>query len=197
MKAILAALVLGASLLTQSADAQVDMCRAIIAPDVVSAEQEVLHVGDTYRMQLAFGAGSITVGAPAQIAIHAVRFLRNCHSFNSWTPIRCTEPGNLVAYLGDETITTTCAGVTWRTSQPAGTGSSVITFVPDAPVVISQNCSPRGAVPCGNCDLEFDLQLIKANSAVVHEIAAYGLGDLECSNGLNATDIQEIGVHVE
>ena len=190
MKAILASLVLGASLSTQSADAQVDVCRAIIAPYVVSAEHQVLHAGDAYRMQLTFGAGAITGSAPPQIAIHAVRFVRDCHSISTRAPVRCTETGNLVAYLGDETITTDCGGVAWRTGQPAGTGSSVITFVPTAPVVISQNFS-------NFCHLEFDLQVIKAKSAVVHEIAAYGLGDVECNNGLTATDIQEIGVHVE
>jgi len=150
-------------------------------------------------MQLTLGAGAIT-GSPTppgpSIVIHAVRFVRDCHSIGTLAPVRCTDTGNLVAYLGDETITTDCPGVTWRTRQPAGTGSSVITFVPDAPVVIFQNCSPRVGA-CGSCDLEFDLQLIKATSAVVHEIAAYGLGDVECSNGLTATDIQEIGVHVE
>ena len=193
MKSILAAVVLGASLWTQSANAQLDVCRAVIQPGVVSGEHEVLRAGDTYRMQLTLGAGTIT-GSPIppgpSIVIHAVRFVRDCHSIGTLTPVRCTEAGNVVAYLGDETITTDCPGVAWSTGQSAGTGSSVIKFVPSAPLQVP------GSVE-NFCQLEFDLQVIKKKSPIIHEIAAYGLGDLECNNGLNATDIQEIGVHVE
>src|SRR3989442_8193891 len=63
MKSILAAVLLGASLWTQSANAQIDLCRAVIQPGVVSGEHEVLRAGDTYRMQLTLGAGTIT-GSP-------------------------------------------------------------------------------------------------------------------------------------
>ena len=166
-----------------------DVCRAVIQPGVVSGVHDVLRAGDTYRMQLTLGAGAIT-GSPPWIVIHAVRFVRDCHSIGTLTPVRCTEAGNLVAYLGDETITTDCPGVAWSTGQSAGTGSSVIKFVPSAPLQIPASVE-------NFCHLEFDLQVIKNKSPIIHEIAAYGLGDLECSNGLNATDIQEIGVHVE
>src|SRR5882724_9392570 len=103
--------------------------------------------GNKLRVNLAVGAGSISVGTPPQLTVNRIRFDLDCVA-NSGFP--CTDQGNVVQYAGDATITTTCTGVTlfFCKQQTA----YEIVFIASQPIVIGQGCSPRGAAPpCKSC----------------------------------------------
>src|SRR5207249_172221 len=146
--------------------------------------------GNKLRVNLAIGAGSISVGTPPQLTVNRIRFDLDCVA-NSGFP--CTDQGNVVQYAGDATITTTCAGVTWTSSTAQG-GNEIV-FTASKPIVIGQNCNPRGAVPCGNCELEFTIRVqgqepsgSDATPQVVEEVAGYanGAADATCSATLQS-----------
>src|SRR5439155_79870 len=123
-----------------------------------------------------------------------VRFDLDCVA-NSGFP--CTDQGNVVQYAGDATITTTCLGVTWTSSTAQG-GNEIV-FNASQPIVIAQNCSPRGTVACGNCELEFTIRVQSqeppgsdASPQMVEEVAGYlnGQADATCSATLQSGSSQ-------
>src|SRR6266576_5330657 len=151
--------------------------------------------GDQLRVNLAIGAGTISVGTPPQLTVNRIRFDLDCVA-NTGFP--CTDQGPVVQYGGDATITTTCAGVTW-TSTIAQGGNEIV-FNASKPIIIDQMCNPRvNAVPCGNCELEFMISVqsqepappapgSEATPQVVEEVAGYvnGAGDATCSPTLQS-----------
>src|SRR5947207_11721646 len=150
--------------------------------------------GNQLRVNLAIGAASISVGTSPQLTVNRVRFDLDCVA-NSGFP--CTDQGNVVEYGRDATITTTCAGVAWTSSTAQG-GNEIV-FAPSQPIVIAQNCNPRGLTPCGNCELEFTIRVQSqepsgsdATPQVVEEGAGYvnGAGDATCSATLQAGSSQ-------
>src|SRR5438128_5590694 len=150
--------------------------------------------GNQLRVNLAIGAGSISTGTPPELTVNRIRFDLDCVA-NSGFP--CTDQGPVVQYGGDATITTTCAGVTWTSSTAQG-GNEIV-FNASQPIIIAQNCSPRGAVPCGNCELEFTILVqgqepsgSDATPQVVEEVAGYanGAGDATCSATLQSGSSQ-------
>src|SRR6266567_1049964 len=150
--------------------------------------------GNQLRVNLAIGAGSISVGTPPQLTVNRIRFDLDCKA-NTGFP--CTDQGPVVQYGGDATITTTCAGVTWTSSTAQG-GNEIV-FNASKPIIIGQNCSARGAVACGNCELEFMIAVqtqepsgSDATPQVVEEVAGYvnGGGDATCSATLQSGSSQ-------
>src|SRR5437762_12006478 len=150
--------------------------------------------GNQLRVNLALGAGSITTGTPPQLTVNRVRFDLACVANSGGPP--CTPQANVVEYGGDATITTTC-GVTWTSSTAQG-GNEIV-FAPSQPIVIAQNCNPRGLTPCGNCELEFTIRVQSqepsgsdATPQVVEEGAGYvnGAGDATCSATLQTGSSQ-------
>src|SRR6266566_842678 len=151
--------------------------------------------GNQLRVNLAIGAGSISVGTPAQLTVNRIRFDLACVANTGGPP--CTPQANVVQYGGDATITTTCAGVNW-TSSTAQSGNEIV-FTASQPIIIPQNCSPRSVVPCGNCELEFMISVqgqepsgSDATPQVVEEVAGYinGQGDATCSATLQSGSSQ-------
>src|SRR5947207_6546475 len=151
--------------------------------------------GNQLRVNLAIGAGSISVGTPAQLTVNRIRFDLACVANTGGPP--CTPHANVVQYGGDATITTTCAGVNW-TSTTAQGGNEIV-FTASQPIIIPQSCSPRSVVPCGNCELEFTISVqgqepsgSDATPQVVEEVAGYvnGQGDATCSATLQSGSSQ-------
>ena len=147
--------------------------------------------GNKLRVNLAIGAGSISVGTPPQLTVNRIRFDLACVANTGGPP--CTPQPNVVQYGGDATITTTCQGVTWTSSTGANTNE--IVFTASQPIVIAQGCSSRGATGCGNCQLEFTILVqgqepagSDATPQVVEEVAGYtnGAGDATCSPTLQS-----------
>src|SRR5438128_588587 len=146
--------------------------------------------GNKLRVNLAIGAGSISVGTPPQLTVNRIRFDLACVANTGGPP--CTPQANVVQYGGDATIATDC-GVTWTSSSGANTNE--IVFTASQPIVIAQGCSPRGATGCGNCQLEFTILVqgqepagSDATPLVVEEVAGYnnGSGDATCSPTLQS-----------
>ncbi len=153
--------------------------------------------GNKLRVNLAIGAGSISVGTPPQLTVNRVRFDLACVANSGGPP--CTPQPNVVQYGGDATITSNCVGstggglVTW-TSTTAQGGNEIV-FNASQPILIAQNCSPRGQAACGNCFLEFTIAAqgqepagSDATPQIVEEVAGYtnGAGDATCSPTLQS-----------
>src|SRR5437773_2609715 len=150
--------------------------------------------GNQLRVNLAIGAGSVTGVVPAELTVNRIRFDLACVA-NSGFP--CTGQANVVQYGGDATITTTCAGVSWTSTTAQG--GNEIELAASQPIIIPQNCNPRSAVPCGNCELEFTITVqgqeppgSDATPQVVEEVAGYtnGAGDATCSATLQSGSSQ-------
>src|SRR6266436_2951711 len=148
--------------------------------------------GNQLRVNLAIGAGTITVGTPPQLTVNRIRFDLDCVA-NSGFP--CTDQGPVVQYGGDATITTTCTGVTW-TSSTAQNGYEIV-FTASKPIVLGQNCGPRSTptATCPVCELEFTIAVqgqepagSDATPQVVEEVAGFinGDGDATCSPTLQS-----------
>src|SRR5207247_2509377 len=107
-----------------------------------------MNGGNQLRVSLALGTGGLTqfcsggtnngnmctsaancpggTCPPTNQTVHRVRFDLDCVANSGGPP--CTDQGNVVQYMGDATITTTCAGVTW-TSTTAQAGNEIV-FTP-------------------------------------------------------------------
>jgi len=137
------------------------------------------------RIRVDVGGGPITV-SPPRVTVNRFRFALDCVA-NSGFP--CTDQGDVVEYLGDATITTSC-GVTWTSDQPmGGVGGNEIVFTPSTPLVIDQNCVP-GDTSCGGCSVAFDLQVanpepMAGSCSITTSLAcgATGFGINDCPAG--------------
>src|SRR5689334_16484548 len=86
---------------------------------------------DTLTVHLDLGAGTITGGANNRLSVNDVRFDLDCSDV---FPVPgCTDQGDIMEYLGDGTITTNCAGVTWTSSVIT---TNQLRFTPSSPIVI-------------------------------------------------------------
>ena len=147
--------------------------------DYLSSREAALP-GDHVRVQLTLGAGFIQGGTRA--TLHAVRFFLQCNGpVDHLLP--CLQDGAVVAYGGDDTITTTCPGATWATGHAAAARPNQAVFTPTVPI----------DVPGGNptyCQLEFDVVVLGMPRAptpgVIEQLFAVGFdeADAVCDNGL-------------
>src|SRR2546426_5456655 len=104
------------------------------------------NIGDTLRVQLTLGAGSIANGTT--FTLNRVRFELDCTNTSTGS-VPCTDDGTVIGYLGDGTITTTCAGVSWATGHAASGSPNEVVF----------SATPAIFIPAGSgsfCQLEFD-----------------------------------------
>src|SRR5262249_31056146 len=97
-------LAIGAALLPAIAWGQAQTCNGIVTIDYVSGPAFAV-VGDTYRVRLTLGTGSVNGGT--HLTISKLRFHLDCNS-NFPLGLPCTDEGMMVAYVGDSTITNTC-----------------------------------------------------------------------------------------
>src|SRR6266581_3926099 len=140
-----------------------------------------LVLGDTVRVRLTIGSGSIQGGT--QIAINRTRFELDCNvDFGMGVP--CTDDGAVVSYLGN--ITTDC-GVVWSDGGHAvGTLPNEVVFTPSAPIVIAANTPSF-------CNLEFDVRIDAYSSdstpATAEEAAGFNspAKDAVCNTPHNLT----------
>ena len=131
---------------------------------------------DTLTVQLDLGAGPITGGPQNQLTVRDVRFDLDCS--DQFPVPGCTDQGDIMEYLGDASITTTCGGVTWSTTAIT---PNQLRFTPNPLIVI-----PAGT-PI-QCSLAFQVKVANFpgnNPPTTKEIASYG-PNTTCDNMLTA-----------
>jgi len=171
--------------------APADSCSMRLDLDYLSAQGEAAP-GDLVRARLTLGTAAIAGGT--SVTVDALRFFLQCNA-NASRLLPCVQGGAVVAYGGDETITTTCAGVTWTTGHGAAPRPNQVVFTPSAPIGIPAN-SPEF------CELEFDVTILglgrDSTPAIAEQVAALGFGrnDAACDNGLRAVAAVTAGIHL-
>lgn len=168
-----------------------DSCGLSLGLDYPSG-QSVALPGDTVRTRITLGTGAIHGGTKA--SVEAIRFFLQCNaSASKFLP--CVQDGAVIAYGGDETIASSCVGVTWKTGHKAGPRPNQIVLTPDAPVEIPANTPDF-------CYVEFDVTILGASRDSTPNVAEQmvGLGfsrpDASCDNGLRAVDAVVAGIHL-
>jgi len=142
------------------------------------------------HVRLTLGAGSIQNGTT--LSLKALRFFLQCNA-GATRLVPCAQDGYVVAYGGDDTILTTCAGVAWSTGHDVSTRPNQVVFTPSAPVDI-----PAGST--NFCTLEFDVRVIgpsrDVTPAVVEQLVAAGFDrpDAVCDNGFRAATAATGGI---
>ena len=136
--------------LTGVAQAQLNTCNANIELNYV-AGPPIATPGDTVRVQVNLGAGTINGGTT--FTINRFRFELDCNNPPGAGSIPCTDDGAIIAYVNDNTITTTCTAggnpVTWSTNG-AGTTPNEVIFTPSAAIAIPASTPAF-------CNIEFDV----------------------------------------
>ena len=166
-------------------------CTMQLGLDYVAA-QSVAAPGDVVRTRLTLGTGAIQGGTT--LTVQALRFFLQCKA-NGSRLLPCTQDGAVVAYGGDETITTTCAGVTWSTGHGPAPRPNQVVFVPSVPLDIPANAPAF-------CELEFDVTILGPSHdptpAVAEQVAGLGFSrnDASCDNGLRAVAAVTGGLHL-
>jgi hypothetical protein len=168
------ALLVGAVVPAQASPAAT--CGMQLGLDYVSAADSAAP-GDPIRVRLTLGSG------PSKVTVEAVRFFLQCNARASRL-LPCVQDGPVVAYAGDETITTDCP-VAWSTGHAGGPRPNQLVFTPDAPLDVPANTPSF-------CALEFDVIVLDgsrdATPEVIEQMAGLGFSraDAGCDNGLRA-----------
>src|SRR5262249_49319186 len=163
---------------------QAQTCNGIVTIDYVSGPAFAV-VGDTYRVRLTLGTGSVNGGT--HLTISKLRFDLDCNS-NFPLGLPCTDEGMMVAYVGDSTITNTCGKTITTANANNSTLPNEVVFTPNTAIVIPAN----SAVPPGFCNVEFDVQVVNAPSIdmtpnFIEEVGGYKNTDAMCDNGVLAS----------
>ena len=186
---VAAALVLG--LCGPALAGPADSCGIRIGLDYLSGQNEAAP-GDLVRARLTIGAGDIQGGTT--LTVEALRYFLQCDADASRL-LPCRQDGAIVAYVGDETITTTCENVAWGTTHGASPRPNQVVFTPSAPLEIPAN-SPDF------CELEFDVRIVghghDSSPDMTDQVAGLGFShrDGGCDNGLRAVAAVTAGIHV-
>jgi hypothetical protein len=166
-------------------------CQIQLGLDYLSGQNEVVP-GDIVRARLTLGTGAIQGGTT--LTIEALRYFLQCDAGASRL-LPCEQDGSVVAYVGDETITTTCESVAWSTRHSASPRPNQVVFTPSAPLEIPAN-SPAF------CELEFDVRILRhgrdSSPDVTDQVAGLGFSrrDGGCDNGLRAVAAVTAGIRV-
>ena len=122
-------------------------CNAFVALNV--APPGVVAVGGTKTMTITMSTDGIDTGT--HVTINRVKYDLDCDA-NFALGIPCTDQGDVFSYVGDGTITTTCAGTTWASNIPGG-GST--------PNQVVLTPSPALQIPTNSagCSVSFDVML--------------------------------------
>src|SRR5437867_11119870 len=91
------------------------------------------NIGDTERVQLTLGAGTIQNGTT--FTLNRVRFDLDCTN-TSTGQVPCTDDGLVIGYNGDTTISTTCGGVTWASGHATSGSPNEVVFDASPDIVI-------------------------------------------------------------
>ena len=156
------------------------------------AAESVAQPGDVVRTRLTLGTADLQ-GATT-LTVQALRFFLQCKASASRL-LPCVQDGAVVAYGGDETITTTCEGVAWSTGHGVYPRPNQVVFTPSVPLDIPANTPAF-------CELEFDVRILGRSSdttpGVAEQVAGLGFGrnDASCDNGLRAVAAVTGGVHI-
>src|SRR5437667_395030 len=120
------------------------------------------------RIKLDVGAGPISA-SPFKLTVNRLRFDLDCVGSPS---LPCTDQGDIVRYLGDNTITSNCTtadgNVTWVSTTAQG-GNEIVFNPTDGsgnprPLLINQNTAP-GDTTGGGCSLFFNIQVVSQEPA--------------------------------
>jgi hypothetical protein len=145
----------------------------------------VVDVGGTKTITLDVGAGGIQGGT--QVTINRLKYDLDCDG-DFALGIPCTDQGDVFRYVGDISITSTCAGISWTSNLPAGG---------DVPNEIVFTASPGVVIPAGVnpfCSLSFDVMLdnpgldTDVTPLKVEVVAGFSplTMDAVCDNGLSS-----------
>jgi hypothetical protein len=146
---------------------------------------ETVTAGDAVRVVLTFGTGTIEGGTTLSLA--GLAFAVQCAPRGS-KMLPCVAGGPTGArYLGDATITTTCSGVTWASTQR---GNKLL-LIPSTPIVIPSSTA-------NFCDVEFDLGVTGARALLVEMVeAGFNAPEVGCNNGVRTAVLTEGAVAVQ
>ncbi len=165
----------------------VNTCNGLLTIDYVAGPVFSIP-GDTIRVQLTLGTGSIQGGT--KLNVNRVRFDLDCNSgFALGVP--CTDEGAKIEYQGDGTITTTC-GVAFTTGHAVSSAPNQVVFTPSSTIMIP----PNQAIPPGFCNLEFDVKILAPSTDVtptlIEQVAGFLIlpSDAMCDNGLSSGSTQ-------
>jgi hypothetical protein len=148
--------------------------------------------GDTARVTLTFGSGSVQGGT--KVTLSRIRFELDC-DVSGPLGLGCTDDGAVIAYGGDATITTNCTAtpggqlVSLTTGHPAETSPKQVVFTPSTPIDVPRN-TPN------YCSLSFGVIVAGRSSDAtpnqVEQVAGYSVvsGDAVCDNGLSSSASQ-------
>ena len=190
---------------TQQDQTRIDGNPLFVVPDAdtCNAADEVSYptapafsaVGDTLRVRITLGAGSISSSDPTScgfpgnpacnVTINKVRFELAC-SQDSGLGIPCTtdDATLVVRYLGN--ITDTCGATNWTDSGPVYGVDNEVVFTPTSPIVIP-------AQTVSTCTFEFDVKIetLSGDSSPtqIAEVAGFrsDLNDAVCSQSTHPT----------
>jgi hypothetical protein len=142
------------------------------------------------RVRLTLGAGQIANGTT--LTLKALRFFLQCNA-NASRLVPCAQDGFVAMYEGDQTISTTCAGVGWSSGHAASPRPNQVVFTPSEPIVI-----PAGST--NFCEVEFDVRVLAPSRDVtpnvIEQVVAVGFDrpDAVCDNGLRAAEAATSGI---
>ena len=164
-------------------------CNTFIAFDYPTAANFTVP-GETVRVQLTVGSGSIIGGT--QVQMNRIRFDLDCNSGNPLA-LGCTDEGAIVEYGGDAFIQTNCTGLSGPVSFSTGHGESTapnqVVFTPSEPVFIPAS-TPNF------CTIEFDVTVLARSGDPtpddIEQVAGFDVdqGDAACDNGLQSSGSQ-------
>ncbi len=174
-------LAMGAAALLIAAPARAaDECNGFINISYPGAPP-IQNVGDILTVKIDLGTGTITGGPLNVLAMASFGFDLSCADPPGPTP-NCTSEGPVAAYLGDATLSASCMGITFTSSNPGGgTSPSHIIFTPSMPIVIPHDTP----IPPGACTFSFQVQVLapSANaSGVIEQVISYDKA--ACDNGV-------------
>jgi hypothetical protein len=157
--------------------AAVNTCNGLFTIDYVAGPNFALP-GDTLRVRLTFGTGSITGGT--HLTMNRVRFDLDCQ--NTMLGVPCGDEGAIVEYEGDGTITTTCPVPFWSSGHAVSSAPNEVVLTPSVPF----NIPAGSAIPPGFCYVEFDIKVlagsIDGTPDQIEETTGFILGDAMCDN---------------
>jgi len=160
-------------------------CGAGVLCAVVVCSGALAGAGDAVRVVLTFGTGTIEGGTT--LSLTGLAFAVQCAPRGS-KMLPCVAGGPTGArYLGDATLTTTCSGVTWASTQR---GNKLL-LIPSTPIVIPSSTADF-------CDVEFDLGVTGARDLLGEMVeAGFDAPEVRCDNGLRTAVLTEGAVAVQ
>lgn len=157
--------------------------------------QASYKIGDVVQVRVTFGTGDILGGT--LITLPGFAFDLDCDPTAPLVP-PCTDDGPVISYNGDSSITTSCPGVTWTSSNPAGgTSPNGLIFTPSPALTIPPDIDN----PPGFCSITFSVTIESnpSSGSNILELVSYGLppeAPALCDNGLDSGGFQTAALNL-